>query len=265
MRLRRTRPRHAEQGAVEVEQAGAGVVVGKAVVLGQIADAAAHADGAGRLAEQLALPSVGLGDAEQDLDERRLAGAVLAEQAEDFAALDGQRHALEGLDLAELFDEVFGGDYGHDGIPRRRNSTPQHRLATRPDSGQWSGTVRIVAQAGDSGDARRPPLLARPLPRGDGDPFQGGPIDVRTGAGVSEGASGHDLAPAGSPSRISWSSSGVVRSSQALPSPGLARMKGRRCPRVAGQNSWVGKVGCGLNREGRPRWRWSAGPCCGNI
>ncbi len=52
MRWRRSPARHAEQRAVEIEQAGAGVVVGEAVVLGQIADAPAHAGGAGRLAEQ---------------------------------------------------------------------------------------------------------------------------------------------------------------------------------------------------------------------
>ena len=57
-----------------------------------------------------------LGDAEQDLDERGLAGAVLAEQAEDFAALDGQRHAPQRLDAAVVLDEVVGDDDGHGSI-----------------------------------------------------------------------------------------------------------------------------------------------------
>ena len=61
-----------------------------------------------------------LGDAEKDFDERGLAGAVLAEQAEDFAALDGQRHAVEGVNLAEMLHELVGGNGRHDGVPRRR-------------------------------------------------------------------------------------------------------------------------------------------------
>jgi hypothetical protein len=38
----------------------------------------------------------------QDLDRRRLAGAVAAEEAEDLTTLDGQRHAIERPDTAEV-------------------------------------------------------------------------------------------------------------------------------------------------------------------
>ena len=58
-----------------------------------------------------------LGDAEKDFDKCGLAGAVLAEQAEDFAALHRQRHAVEGVDSAEVLDELVGGNGGHDDIP----------------------------------------------------------------------------------------------------------------------------------------------------
>ena len=146
--------RHVEQGAVEVEQAGAGVVVGEAVVLGQVADAAADGRRAGRLVEEQGL-ALGLADdAEKDLDERGLAGAVLAEQAEDLAALDGQRHALEGLDLAEALDEVVGGDDGHDGFPSvARTTTPENRVAKGTEGGERGvSTPRCRVRVG-TGDA----------------------------------------------------------------------------------------------------------------
>ena len=51
--------------------------------------------------------AVGLADdAEQDLDERGLAGAVLAEQAVDLPLLDRERDALEGLDPAVVLAEI---------------------------------------------------------------------------------------------------------------------------------------------------------------
>ena len=105
---------NAEQRAVELEQAGAGVIVGKAMVFRQITDAAADAGRADRLAEQSSGAVGRFRDAEEDLDEGRLAGAVLAEQAEDLALLDLQGHALEGLDLAIVLDEVQGFDDRHD-------------------------------------------------------------------------------------------------------------------------------------------------------
>ena len=86
---RRSSRRHAVERAVEVHQRVAGVVVGELVVFGQVADAAGGrrpCRPAGRAAS--ASPSVRRDDAEQDLDERGLAGAVLAEQAVDLALLD---------------------------------------------------------------------------------------------------------------------------------------------------------------------------------
>ena len=43
-------------------------------------------------------------------DERALAGAVGAEQAEDFAFGDGEADALDGLEIAVALDDVFHGD-----------------------------------------------------------------------------------------------------------------------------------------------------------
>ena len=41
-----------------------------------------------------------------DLAERRLAGAVLADERVDRAASDGERHARERLDAAEVLGDV---------------------------------------------------------------------------------------------------------------------------------------------------------------
>jgi hypothetical protein len=109
----------AEQLPVEVQEAGAGVVVGEAVVLGEVADLLPDADRAGGLVEQVGVAVGLLGDAEQDLDERRLAGAVLAEEAVDLALLDGERHALQRLDAAVALDQALGFDDRHGTISRR--------------------------------------------------------------------------------------------------------------------------------------------------
>src|SRR5262249_30459346 len=110
-------PRHTQQGAVKVEQAVAGVVVGEAVVFWEVAHATAHAHGARRLVEQAGLPFGARGDAEQHLDQRRLAGAVLAEQPVDLAGFDAERDALERLDAAVALDQVLRFDDRHGGTP----------------------------------------------------------------------------------------------------------------------------------------------------
>ena len=84
------------------------------MVFGQVADAAAHGGAAGRLIEQAGPAIAGGGDAEQDLDERGLAGAVLTEQAEDVAALDVERDTRPGPDAAVVLDQIVGLNDGHD-------------------------------------------------------------------------------------------------------------------------------------------------------
>src|SRR5207249_794420 len=113
--------RDIEQRAVEVEQAVAGVVIGESVVFGKVADAFSDRGGAGRLAEQARLAVRGADDAEQQLDHRGLAGAVLAQAAEDLATVDVQSNAAEGLDAAIALDEVLDLDdrLGLDESPRR--------------------------------------------------------------------------------------------------------------------------------------------------
>ena len=54
-------------------------------------------------------PAVGLAQAGDRLDGRRLAGAVRAEDAEDLALLDGERHAVDGRVRAVVLGEL--GDF----------------------------------------------------------------------------------------------------------------------------------------------------------
>ena len=49
-------------------------------------------------------------EAAEDADERRLAGAVRAEEAEDLAARDLQRDAVERADGAEVLGDVLNVD-----------------------------------------------------------------------------------------------------------------------------------------------------------
>ena len=64
---------------------------------------------------------------------------------------------------------------------------------------------------------------------GDGDPFQGGQVGVEAWAGVAEGASGHDLAPAGRHiTDILEFFGGEWRSGHALPCLGLAPKDGAK-------------------------------------
>ena len=66
--------------------------------------------GAPALAEQLDLALVGRGQPFEDLDGRRLAGAVGAEQAEALAAADLEIEAVDGDDVAEALDQAATAD-----------------------------------------------------------------------------------------------------------------------------------------------------------
>ena len=101
------------EGAVEVEEARARVILGEAVVLGQIADLAPGGEGADRLAEEGGLSGRRGDEAEEDLDERRLPRAVLAEEAEQRGRFDIEADPPEGPVGPVLFFEVVdGNDHG---------------------------------------------------------------------------------------------------------------------------------------------------------
>jgi hypothetical protein len=96
---------------------------------------AVHAGGAGG----------GPGERAEHVDRRALAGAVGAEEAEDLAAGDGERHTADGLDLAVGLDErvdLDGGRGGgaHDGHSQHARA-PCGKPPTRAYS-SYGGEVR---------------------------------------------------------------------------------------------------------------------------
>src|SRR5262245_49798736 len=84
------------------------MIVGKAMILRQVAGAGTHMSSAGAFAKQSGLAFPAAGDAEHDLDERGLAGAVLAAQAVNLPPAYLARHAGQGLDAAVVFAQVVG-------------------------------------------------------------------------------------------------------------------------------------------------------------
>ena len=80
-----------------------------------------------RLAGQQDLAAVGLVHAGHDLDQRRLAGAVLAEQRMDFAGVERERHVLQRLrgvePLGDAADIQNGLAVGR--IPPTHGGSPQ--------------------------------------------------------------------------------------------------------------------------------------------
>src|SRR5262245_23593132 len=47
--------------------------------------------------------------------QRALAGSATPDQSEDFALLDGERHALEDVEIAEPLHDVLDDDFRHGG------------------------------------------------------------------------------------------------------------------------------------------------------
>ena len=138
-RLRRTAGVEVEQPAVEVERLLGVEEAVEVRFLGQVADAFVLVDVGGGLAEDEGLAVGGEEQAEQQLDGGGLAGAVGAEQAEDFALVDLEVEGVQGglllpapevaVDLGQVarFDDDFLGHVGHLGLAEvqaRRNEPP---------------------------------------------------------------------------------------------------------------------------------------------
>ena len=98
---RRSAALEARPAGVQLEQRRAGQPIVKAEVLGQVADPPAGLGIASSLSEQARLAAGRRNQAEQDLDRRRLAGAVGAQKAEDFTGLDGEVQPVQ-RDLAAV-------------------------------------------------------------------------------------------------------------------------------------------------------------------
>ncbi len=71
------------------------------------------------------LAGVGLEVAVEDADQRRLAGPVVADEPDDLARMDGDRHPPQRLDAAEALADSFGVDgrreAGHAAVVGRRS------------------------------------------------------------------------------------------------------------------------------------------------
>ena len=95
-RLRRSVGVELEEPAVEVERLLGVEEAVQVRLLGQVADAFVFLDLGRRLPEDEGVAVGGEEQAEQQLDGGRLAGAVGAEQAEDFAAIDLHVEGAQG-------------------------------------------------------------------------------------------------------------------------------------------------------------------------
>ena len=97
----------------ELEELAYAHVLVEAGHVGHVADERAHpARGADHVeAVDGRRPRVRVHERRQDLDERRLAGAVRPHQPHQLAALDGEREAVEGAERAVALDEVARVDH----------------------------------------------------------------------------------------------------------------------------------------------------------
>ena len=144
-------------------------------------------------AEHADLATVGLAKALEDLDGRRLAGAIRAEQPEDLTGADLEAHAVDGVDVAVVLLQVGDADDGigrHRGIrhapmvangrgartavrpaparPHRGRSTSRCRARStcppRPRIGRWRPEADVCLHRGlqadvAAGHLRQDPLL----------------------------------------------------------------------------------------------------------
>ena len=85
----------------------------QAALLREVADSAEHAGGVAHRveAEDPHPPALGAQQAQQMLDERRLAGAVLADEPEHHAALENEIHLVQRGLVAELARELLDRDH----------------------------------------------------------------------------------------------------------------------------------------------------------
>ena len=131
--------RHVEQPAVEVERFLGVEEPVEIRLFRQVADPLVLGDVGGRLAEDQRLALGRKEQPQQQLDRRRLARAVRAQQAEDLAAADFQVERLEGPDLLPAPEIAVHLGQG----PRLENNFFAHKRdrgsANRRRKTAWSG------------------------------------------------------------------------------------------------------------------------------
>ena len=79
----------------------------------------------------------------EDLHQRRLAGAVLAEQRVDFACAHLDVDAAQGLHAAEVLGDAAAEDSGSGGVTRR-SSRKVRAQGADPAAGYWPAPSRIL-------------------------------------------------------------------------------------------------------------------------
>ena len=131
------RPGQPLQAAIDVEERRGGVILGQPMVLGQVADRAARRRSAGGTAEQRGLARRGRDHAEKNLDQRRLARAVLAEEAEDLATVHLKAHLVERLHPPVPLPEAV---HRHD-IRRRHRHAAGSRIPSTSPSPSSPGSI----------------------------------------------------------------------------------------------------------------------------
>src|SRR5262249_481919 len=111
-----------------------------------------------RLGVEHEAPTVGRVDPRQHVEERGLAGAVWADQAEDFAGRDLERHFAQRLHAAEALADPLGAEAAHEVSSRLRTadgSSPAGRNSMMSTSARPKISMRIT-----SGSMRRRPNSA---------------------------------------------------------------------------------------------------------
>ena len=96
------------------------------------------------------LAGVGLVDAGQRLDQRRLAGAVVADERDDLLGVDGEARAAQRADAAEALDDPLGFEQGlgHQAGSFSMADTAGSSSALAEEPGGHAGEQRGAATAG---------------------------------------------------------------------------------------------------------------------
>src|SRR5207237_6244203 len=77
---------------------------------------------------QVDRPAIGLVVAADDVDQRRLAGAIRSDEADDLTGRDAQADATEGLDASERLPDLAAFQWRRcDGVTRRRSMAVEMR------------------------------------------------------------------------------------------------------------------------------------------
>jgi len=128
---------HPEQPAVVVEQLLGGQVIVEVGIFRQVADAAADGDVADGASEDLCFAAGGKHQLHQQLQRRRLAGAVGTEKAEDLARLDFEAQTIESA--IGLMGFLLMG-ISHTPSPRFQQRLGPREKPDEPDQGNYAST-----------------------------------------------------------------------------------------------------------------------------